>query len=264
MIALILMGGKGTRFSEEGYKINKASIPTYDRHTGTQLPMVVCAMKDIPQIHNDDTKIICVSRDFHLENGTEAVIKEHFKNVTFIHDHVLLDQAFGCLLAREFLLKDDELFLGCCDCGFNFHENDWNNAKKNSDAIMISHTNDNNIKQNPNAHSWAVLKPQTNLLSGISIKKPVSDQPMNDHATTGMFWFKSSKKFLELLEEMIFRNDRFDNKFYVDKLLQYYINKDLKVRHHDVDFFCWGTPYDYETYQRSFTYWSKFISNENK
>ena len=43
-----------------------------------------------------------------------------------------------------------------------------------------------------------------------------------------------------------------------------YINKDLKVRHHDVDFFCWGTPYDYETYQRSFTYWSKFISNENK
>ena len=92
----------------------------------------------------------------------------------------------------------------------------------------------------------------------------VSKNFMQDHATTGMFWFKSSKKFLELLEEMIFRNDRFDNKFYVDKLLQYYINKDLKVRHHDVDFFCWGTPYDYETYQRSFTYWSKFISNENK
>ena len=80
------------------------------------------------------------------------------------------------------------------------------------------------------------FKTSNQLLSGISIKKPVSDQPMNDHATTGMFGSKV-QKFLELLEEMIFRNDRFDNKFYVDKLLQYYINKDLKVRHHDVDFF---------------------------
>ena len=30
-------------------------------------------------------------------------IQEFFPNTVFIHDHVLLDQAYGCFLAREFL-----------------------------------------------------------------------------------------------------------------------------------------------------------------
>ena len=58
MIILIPMGGHGTRFSQAGYTINKACIPTTDRHTGRTLPMVVCAMHDIPGIHNQSHKIM--------------------------------------------------------------------------------------------------------------------------------------------------------------------------------------------------------------
>ena len=42
---------------------------------------------------------------------------------------------------------------------------------------------------------------------------------MIDHATTGMFWFKNSNEFLKNLEEMIFKNNRFQNKFYVDNVI---------------------------------------------
>ena len=118
MIILIPMGGKGTRFSDAGYKINKACIPTTDRHSGEKLPMVVCAMKDIPGIDDLANKIICVDRDFHKINGTEETIHKFFPNTIFIHDHVMLDQAFGCFLAREFLQSKDELFIGACDNGF--------------------------------------------------------------------------------------------------------------------------------------------------
>ena len=64
----------------------------------------------------------------------------------------------------------------------------------------------------------------------ISLKKPVSKNYMDDHATTGMFWFKRSNDFLKNLEKMIWKNDTLDNKYYVDKVLQYCIDDGLKVK----------------------------------
>ena len=84
MIILVPMGGKGSRFAKAGYEINKACIPTTDRHTGRTLPMVVCAMKDIPGIDNTENKIICIDREFHQANGTEEIIQQHFNKVVFI------------------------------------------------------------------------------------------------------------------------------------------------------------------------------------
>ena len=81
---------------------------------------------------------------------------------------------------------------------------------------------------------------------------------MNDHATTGMFWFKKSNDFLRNLEKMIWKNDTLDNKFYVDKVLQYCIDEGLKVKFIDVNYICWGTPKDYYDYENRINYWKKF------
>ena len=263
MIILIPMGGKGTRFSEAGYKTNKACIQTTDRHTGKKLPMILCAMNDIPGIKNPSNKIICVDRKFHEENGIESIILKEYQNTIFIHDHVMLDQAFGCFLAREFLDSDEELFIAACDNGMDIKIEEFNKLKSSSDAIMISHTNDQNISENPNAHSWADFEKSTSKIKGISLKKTVSDNPMNDHATTGMFWFKSSRIFLKYLEEMIWNKDTLDNKYYVDKVLQYYINDNKTVNYFDINYICWGTPKDYENYEKTLTYWKNFYSNES-
>jgi len=263
MIILIPMGGKGSRFSDAGYLTNKACILTTDRHTQKKLPMIICAMKDIPQIDNINNKIICIDRDFHKTNGTEDIILQYFPNAIFIHDHVLLDQAFGCFLAREFLQSEDELFIGACDNGFIYDEQEFNKAKSEFDVLMISHTNDNNIAQNPNAHSWAKLKANSKELEFLSLKKTISENPMQDHATTGMFWFKHASDFLANLEKMIWNKDTLDGKYYVDKVLQYCIDAKLKVGYFDVKYLCWGTPADYENYENTIAYWQNFIKNEN-
>ena len=52
MIILIPMGGKGSRFLEAGYTENKACLLTTDRHSGKKLPMIICAMKDLPGIQD--------------------------------------------------------------------------------------------------------------------------------------------------------------------------------------------------------------------
>lgn len=263
MIILIPMGGHGSRFTQAGYTINKACIPTTDRHSGKSLPMVVCAMQDIPGIHDKNNKIICVDRDFHAKDGTEQTILDFFPQTIFIHDHVLLDQAYGCFLAREFLQSEEELFIAACDNGMEMDLEAFKALKHRCDAVMISHTNDKNIAQNPLAHSWAKLKtPDDTQLSHISLKQTVSDHPMYDHATTGMFWFKKSCEFLAFLEKMIWARDTLSGKYYVDKLLQYYIDAGKSVHYFDVHFICWGMPQDYEIYEKTLSYWKKFAYEE--
>lgn len=264
MIILIPMGGKGSRFSERGYALNKALIPVSSRHDGVQNPMAISAMIDIPWINASSSKIICVNSLEHAENGLEQKIHRKFPKAIFIHDHIKLDQAFGCFLAREFLQHDEELFIGACDNGFDIDLKSFNQLKKRSDAIMFSHTNDSNIERNPDAHSWAVLRKDSESLDKLSFKKTVSSSPMNDHATTGMFWFKSAKVFLSYLEKMIWANDTIDGKFYVDKLLNYYIEDSLCVKKYDVNYICWGTPDDYELYEKTLNYWKNFYKRNKK
>jgi|TARA_B110000444_G_C18804178_1_gene579040 dTDP-glucose pyrophosphorylase len=258
MIILIPMGGKGSRFTEQGYRVNKSMLPVTSRFDGTLTPMALSALTDIPWAHKKNSKILCVNDASHQKNGLEHMISSKFKNTIFIHDHVKLDQAYGCYLAREFLVNDDELFIGTCDNGFNIDLKGFTKLTKTNDAIMLSHTNDNNISHNPSAHSWAKLQNNSHKLQKLSFKKTVSNNPMNDHATTGMFWFKSSKVFLAYLEIMIKKNDTYDGKFYVDKILNYYIEDDLSVSKFDVEYFGWGTPYDYETYEKTVNYWNAF------
>ena len=259
MIVLVPMGGRGTRFSQAGYTINKACIPLKDRHTGKELPMVVCAMKDIPYIGDLATKIVCVNRDFHETNGTETIIHDHFPNTVFIHDHVLLDQAFACYLARDFLDKDEPLFIGSCDNGIDLDIKAFEERTKGADVVMISHSGDENIAQNPNAHSWAELNEDGETIKRISLKQTVSDNFMNDHATTGMFWFKSARVFLSYLEKMLWDGDNPHTKHLIDRILQYYVDDGLMVTFHDVKYHCWGTPHDYESYQDSYKYWENYV-----
>ena len=263
MIILMPMGGLGTRFSSKGYQLNKAEILTTFRKTVEKLPMVICALKDIPGSDTLKNKIICINRLEHKESGLEQKILDSFPQAIFIHDHVQLDQAYGCFLAREFLDSEEELFVGACDNGFDIDINQFNKLKKEFDAIMISHSNDSNIESNPNAHSWAKLDKDKKTLLDISFKKIVSNDFMKDHATTGMFWFKSAKTFLKYLEKMIWKKDTHQGKFYVDKLLKYYITDKKKVTFFDVKYLCWGTPEDYENYENTISYWSNFLK-QNK
>ena len=55
-----------------------------------------------------------------------------------------------------------------------------------------------------------------------------------------------------------------DGKFYVDKLLNYYIKDKLTVQKCDVNYICWGTPQDYELYEQTLRYWNNFYRKNKK
>lgn len=257
MIVLIPMGGFGSRFSEAGYRLNKPRIPVFDRHSRLQVPMVVAAIKDMPGIDDPDTKIICINREFHKEDGTEQAILSAFPDTKFINDHVLLDQAFACLLAREFLQTDEELLIGACDNGIIFDRSLFARKKAENDVLVISHSNDENIKRDPNAHSWLRVSPDE-VIEHVSVKSVLNECFDNDQATTGMFWFKSAQIFLSLLEEMLGQGELTQRKV-LDGIIQVAIDRGLRSSFVQVDYLCWGTPTDYENFQASAEYWSSYL-----
>lgn len=258
MIVLVPMGGLGSRFSTAGYVLPKPAIPVTDRHSGLDLPMVIAAMNDVPGIHDPSTRILCVGREEYARSGLEAEILARFPNAAFIHDHVQLGQAFACLLAREHLHTHDELIVASCDAGIGIDPAAFALARRSADALMLSHSGDENIAHDPRAHSWADLAPDGKTLRRISIKAPVSANHMSDHATTGLFWFRDASVFLSCLEDTLFRA-RLPAECHVDHVLQCFIDRGLTVSFIDVTYYCWGTPRDYTNYQATYHYWAEYV-----
>lgn len=263
MINLIPMGGKSSRFFDAGYQINKVNLPVTSFDNGKTYPMALASILSIPWIRQKKSKVICVNDREHQFNGLESAISKEINDVVFIHDHVKLDQAFGCFLAREFLLNNDELFIGASDNGFKLKVNEFNKTKVDADAIVLSHSGDLNIKNNPYAHSWLEVDKSSKKVKSLSFKQPLSEEFLQDHATTGMFWFKSSKQFLHYLEKMISIGFGKQEKFYIDDLVNFYLRDNCKVRFIDVKYLCWGTPKDYEDYQATIKYWKNFNKKFN-
>jgi len=264
MTILIPMAGAGSRFAKAGYKISKPMIPTTDRESGKKIPMVIASTKDIPSAKNKNTQIVYVDRSFHKEAGVEEEIKKYYPQAKFITINYLTEgQASTCLLAKEYINNDEELFIAACDNGMVVDLEAFEKAKKDADVFVISHTNDDNIERNPKAHSWCLLKDDGKTIKKMSIKTPVSDNPMQDHATTGMFWFKKGGDFVKAVEKMISMKDITGGEYYVDQAIQYAIDMGLKVQYFDVKYICWGTPKDLEDYENTISYWKSFVENED-
>ena len=112
MNIIIPMAGEGKRFAEQGYTTSKPAIPTTDRRTGQDKPMVVCAVLDLPGVEPDGANVLFIDRDFHKRDGVEDAIHGAFPNARFIAaDHLTEGQACTCLLAKEQINTEEELLI---------------------------------------------------------------------------------------------------------------------------------------------------------
>lgn len=260
---LIPMAGEGSRFKQEGYTLSKPMIPVTYRKTGEKIPMVIASTLDIPKSQDAETKLIYIDRAFHKQDGIETNIQTFLPHAQFITiDYLTQGQAATCLLAKDLINTNDDLFIGACDSGIVLDSEAFFKAQSDADALLITHTRDENIARNPFAHSWARLASDGKTIEAMSIKQPVSDTPFFDHATTGLFWFKQGKDFVAAAEEMLNNQDKSGGEYYVDQVMQYAIQRGLKVQIFDGRYLCWGTPQDYEEYEKTFVYWREFVQNE--
>lgn len=257
------MAGEGKRFTDQGYKTHKPVLPTIDRRSGRELPMVVCATLDLPGVMSDGKNVIYVDRTFHKCDGVEEKIKEEFPHANFITvDKLTEGQACTCLLAKEKIDNTQELLIAGCDNGMIINQEHFEKEKKQADCLVFTYRNNEAVLTNPDAYGWMIAD-QENHVTGLSIKKSISDNPMNDHAVVATFWFRMGKIFVQAAEKMIADNDRINGEFYVDEVVKHVLNLGYSVNVFEIDrYIGWGTPKDYEEYMKTARYWTKFIKDE--
>ena len=202
---LIPMAGAGQRFAEAGYQVHKPAIMTIDRFDGHQKPMVVCATKDLPGVRKDGSNVIYVDRTFHREDGVEDAIRQYYEKAQFITiDHLTQGQACTCMLAENYLNPKEPLLIAGCDNGMDIDVAAFQELTRDCDCIVFTYRHNEAVLSNPNAYGWMITDQEGNI-TGTSIKKAISDTPMEDPAVVATFWFREAGIFLEATEKMIRR-----------------------------------------------------------
>ena len=255
------MAGAGSRFVKEGYTTHKPAILTIDRRTQKEVPMVVAATLDLPNAKASN--VIYIDRDFHKKDGVEEQIKNFFPQAKFITiDYLTEGQASTCLLAQSYIDNDEELLIAGCDNGMVFDEKKFAAMKQNSDVLVFTYRNNEAVLENPEAYGWIGVDAENNVAK-VSVKKPISDNPIKDHAVVATFWFKRGADFVRATKKMIAQNDRINGEFYVDLVIKYCVELGLETKAFEIDrYIGWGTPKDYKNYQNTFKYWRDFVDAE--
>ncbi len=261
MNIIIPMAGEGSRFSKSGYLVHKPELLISSLRRKGKLPMVVAAALDVP--FNSGDTFYFIGRDFHQESGTDRLIEKYVPRSKFIALKSLTrGQASTCLIASEFVNNDAELFIASCDNGMIYDQDAFKELRFHSDVIVFTHRFHDCVLEKPEAYGWIEVV-GTDRVTGVSVKKSLSSSPMNDHAIVGSFWFKRGSDFINCAHDMITHNDLVNNEFYVDLVIKYALKAGLMVRVFEVRrYLCWGTPKDYEDYERTVSYWEEFLIQE--
>lgn len=260
---LIPMAGAGQRFADAGYRVHKPAIMTVDRKTGQEKPMVVCATADLPDVAADGSNVIYVDRNFHKTDGVEDAIRAYYPKADFITiDYLTEGQACTCMLAEDKLDPEEPLLIAGCDNGMDIDREAYDALTRECDCIVFTYRHNEAVLANPNAYGWMIADESGNI-TGTSIKKAISDTPMEDPAVVATFWFKKAKIFLEATKKMIAENDRVNGEFYVDQVAKHVLDLGYRAKIFDIDRYVgWGTPADYESYQQTWKYFKGFLGKE--
>lgn len=261
---LIPMAGAGQRFADAGYTVHKPAIMTVDRTTGQEKPMVVCATKDLPGVAADGSNVIYVDRNFHQTDGVEDAIRAWYPQASFITvDHLTEGQACTCMLAEPYLDPEQPLLIAGCDNGMDIDRDAFDALTKECDCIVFTYRHNEAVLANPNAYGWMIADADGNI-TGTSIKKAISDRPMEDPAVVATFWFRRAAVFIEATKKMIAENDRINGEFYVDQTVKHVLDLGYRAKIFDIDRYVgWGTPADYKGYQKTWNYFKAFMEDKN-
>lgn len=259
MNILIPMAGMGKRFKDMGYGIHKPVIPTTDIRTGRKCPMVVCATKDLPYVREDGSNVTYIGRDFHVLDGVDRQIYEYFPKARFLEvDHLTEGQACTCLVARKFIDNDEPLLIAGCDNGMVYDREKFDKLCEECDVLVFTFRHNEIACEKPDGLGWVIVD-QDNNVEDLSIKKAISNNPMDDHAIVATFWFRKGSIFVEAAEKCIRENDRINDEFYVDRVIFHALQLGYRVKVFEIDrYIGWGTPTDYEYYERTLQYWREF------
>lgn len=235
MKILIPMAGAGSRFSTAGYSFPKPLISVKNLN---DKPMIQVITENL----NIEAEHIFIVRKEHAEKYNLkqmlGVISPKCKIV--VVDHLTEGAACTTLLAKEFIDNDEPLLIANSD---QFIEWDSNEFMYSMQGDKI----DGGILTFNNTHpKWSYAKLDDNgFVTEVREKEVISN-----HATVGVYYWSKGSDYVKYAEQMIAKNIRVNNEFYVAPVYNEAIGDGKKIKIFHIDkMWGLGTPEDLTYFQ---------------
>lgn len=233
---VIPMAGEGSRFAKAGYAKPK---PFIDVGGKTMIERV------LDNLETPNAKFILLARDAHLKAEPRlARDLERRRDAQFVSvDKLTEGAACTVLLARSAIDPDAPLLIANCDqiIDFDCARFVQDAQERGLDGSILV------FKDKAKDPKWSFAKVNKDrFVTDVQEKKPISDL-----ATVGIYYFARGRDFLNCALDMIARNERVNNEFYVAPVYNYAIAQGLKIGVFDIPAKAMhgiGTPDDLNTF----------------
>ena len=193
------MAGEGSRFVKEGYTFPKPLIEVNGK------PMIQVVVENL----DFNCEYIFLVRQSHIEkysgfiNTLSRITNGNFKYV--VVDKLTEGAACTALLAEEFINNEEDLLIANSDQFIEYERENFNMIKNitSVDSIVFSF--------NAVHPKWSFVKTNSRgFVTEVAEKKPISNI-----ATCGIYWYRRGSDFVKYAKEMIEKNVRVNNEFYI-------------------------------------------------
>jgi HAD superfamily hydrolase (TIGR01509 family) len=228
---LIPMAGAGSRFEQAGYTFPKPLIDVKGK------PMIQTVIENL----NIKANYIFIVQKSHREKyNLDTLLNLLTPGCKVIEvDGVTEGAACTALLAKEFINNNSPLFFANSDQFVEWDSNEFMYKMNETDA-------DGGIVTFRATHpKWSFAKVDENgLVTEVAEKNPISDI-----ATVGYYYWKHGSDFVKYAEQMIEKNIRVNNEFYVCPVFNQAVEDCKQIRTFDVEgMWGLGTPEDLNYY----------------
>jgi len=229
MNVLIPMAGAGSRFEKAGYTFPKPLIEVNGK------PMIQTVVENL----NIDARHIFIVQKSHCEKynlrNMLNVIAPDCEVVEV--DGVTEGAACTTLLAKEFINNDEPLLMANSDQFVDWDSNEFMYS-------MVGDTIDAGILTFKSTHpKWSFCKlDEQGFVSEVAEKNPISDI-----ATVGIYYWNKGSDYVKYAEDMIAKDIRHNNEFYVCPVFNQAIEDNKRVKIFDIpaeSMWGLGTPED--------------------
>mgnify|MGYP003344561059 FL=1 len=236
MNVLIPMAGAGSRFAQAGYTFPKPLIEVNGK------PMIQVVVENL----NIEANYTFIVQEEHYEKySLQYLLNLIAPNCNIVKVNGITEGA-ACttLLAKEFINSDDPLVIANSDQFVEWNSNECLYAFS-ADGI------DAGIVTFEASHpKWSYARIGSDgFVSEVAEKKPISNE-----ATVGIYFWKKGSDYVRYAEQMIEKNIRTNNEFYVCPVFNEAIQEGKRVRVKRIEKM-WGigTPEDLDYFLKNYS-----------
>lgn len=231
---IVPMAGLGSRFIKEGFKVPKQLINIKDKH-------LIDISLDC--LNYKDCNLIFVVRDdtvynFHIDELLKKKFGDDIKIV--ILDKLTDGSVCSCLYAEKYIDNDAPLVIHTLDIEFSPIFNPHTINDLDADGLLLT------FKSNSANYSYADID------GDGYVKRTAEKKAISSNACVGIYGFKKGSDFCKYAKEMIVKNIRTKNEFYIAPLYNLLVNDGKKIVTLDVDkMHVFGTPDEFHFYKEN-------------